>query len=490
MILSLFQLVGELSSPSGHLEHDRGSSLRSASSRQARLQAGRQPSLGGRPLPWDLLLGCTGVYIATAAGRLHTLIGPLASIRPLVLVAGLGLILYALDRTPARSIAALKQPMPLIVLFILGWATLGAPFALYPGLAVTMLSDKLYKMGLLFLLCAAAVRNLHDVRRLMFVYAIAAVIYSAHQVMLGGYRGAGAGGYDANDAAMFIVSALPILVYFLLHERGAVVKLSLGAGLLICLIAVVKSGSRGGFLALVAVLAYTVLASRSIRMPMRLGIGVFVVTGFVFVSMNEPEYIDRIKTLGALDEDYNSHELFGRKLLWRRGAEYMFANPMLGVGLENFYVAEAQHPVVTSRIESGLGAKYSAPHSQWVQAGAELGFPGLLAFAALYIFPLVQFRRWSARARRRDGRDAKPHEVASMADALAGTLLALAVAGTFLSQAYGLAVWAAFGLSAGFLKAAAVQQTNLAAAPAVTPERRGRGALWQRSSGRSDAFRN
>jgi O-antigen ligase len=391
------------------------------------------------------------------AARLHTIVGPVAVLRPLLLTAAVGSVLYILDRTPVRGLSSLKHPMPILVLFLIAWATMGAPFALYPGLAVRKLFEELYPVGLMFLLCAAAVRNLHDVRRLMFVYALGAVVYSANLIAVAGYRGSGAGGYDANDAAMYIVSGMPLIVHFILRARGASTKLFLSAGLLICLLGMVRTGSRGAFLGLLAVVAYTVFASRSIRAPARLAIGIGVVAAFAMVSHGQPEYRERISSLRSIDEDYNSFELFGRKQLWSRGAEYIFANPLLGVGLENFYVAESRHPLVTSRIAVGIGAKYSTPHSQWVQAGVELGFPGLIVFIALYLVPVVRFRQWGARARAA-GAGQPFLELASMGDALTGTLLALAVAGTFLSQAYGYPVWAAFGISAGLLKIAALHQ--------------------------------
>jgi O-antigen ligase len=395
--------------------------------------------------------------MATAAARLHTMVGPVAVLRPLLLMTAVGLVLYGLDRIPVRGLSTLKQPMPILALFLVAWATIGAPFALYPGLAVRKLFVELYPLGLLFLLCAAAVRNLHDVRRLMFVYALGAVVYSAHLIAVAGYRGSGAGGYDANDAAMYIVSGMPLIVHFILRARGASTKLLLSAGLLICMLGMVRTGSRGAFLGLLAVVAYTVFASRSVRVPARLAIGIAVVAAFAMVSHGQPEYREQINTLRSLDQDYNAFDEFGRRQLWSRGAEYTLSNPLLGVGLENFSVAESRHPVITSRIAVGIGAKYSAPHSQWVQAGAELGFPGLIVFIALYLVPIVRFRQWGARAGA-DGAGQSLLELSSMGDALTGTLLALAVTGTFLSQAYGNFVWAAFGISAGLLKIAALQQ--------------------------------
>jgi putative inorganic carbon (hco3(-)) transporter len=424
---------------------------------------------------WDALLVFTGVYLATAAGRVHSLFGPFGRLKPVILSAGLALLFYLLDQHRSRSLAALRQPMPLLALFIMVWATIGAPFALYPGMAVTQLLDELYKVGVLFLLCAAAVRNIHDVQRLALVYAAGAIAYSTVTALPAGWRAGGAGGYDANDSALFVVSALPLVLYFLVRAKSLLLRIGLAAGLLICVVAVVRSGSRGGFLAFAAVMTYTLVFSASIRPVIRLGVGAAILMAFAWVSVGQPEYWDRMSSLRDLDEDYNTLSLTGRKQTWQRGVGYMLANPLFGVGLENFPVAEARHPAIADRIAVGIGTKYTVAHSQWVEIGSELGLPGLAAFLALFLYPMIMIGRISGLVRRTRAPPGPSSEVAMLGEALIGSLIGLAVAGTFLSQAYGYPVWAMFGITAGLLKVVSFPAAGLRgrAAPVTGRERGG-----------------
>lgn len=160
--------------------------------------------------PWDMLMVCTAVYIATAVARLHQLYRPVAALKPTLIFAALGLIVLFLDKNRIRSPRELKDPVSRLVLFIMIWATLGVPFGIYGSNSLFYLYDEAYKVAALFLLTAAAVRNVHDIRRLVYVYA-GSIVWLALTAIArkhGGMRLGGAS-YDANDLGMVLVSALP-----------------------------------------------------------------------------------------------------------------------------------------------------------------------------------------------------------------------------------------------------------------------------------------
>ena len=58
----------------------------------------------------------------------------------------------------------------------------------------------------------------------------------------------------------------------------------------------------------------------------------------------------------------------------------MFEHPLTGVGIHAFPIAEGDSGL---KEDEGFGVKYSAAHNSFIQVGAELGFPGLLAFIGL-----------------------------------------------------------------------------------------------------------
>ena len=84
--------------------------------------------------------------------------------------------------------------------------------------------------------------------------------------------------------------------------------------------------------------------------------------------------------------------------VWKRGVGYMLRRPVLGVGADNFYVAEGTLSERGRQQQFGRGFKWSAAHNSFVQIGAELGIPGLVAFIAMLIVAFRTGLRSSARS--------------------------------------------------------------------------------------------
>src|SRR5690349_20622994 len=76
--------------------------------------------------------------------------------------------------------------------------------------------------------------------------------------------------YDANDFATFTVTAMPLGLYFLNRGQRRSVRLFAACGLVLLTLGYVRSGSRGGFIALAAVAAYIVFCFSSIPLRRRL----------------------------------------------------------------------------------------------------------------------------------------------------------------------------------------------------------------------------
>src|SRR5207253_1619629 len=120
------------------------------------------------------------------------------------------------------------------------------------------------------------VRGDHDIERLAAAYLLAAGLY-AGVVLLRFDVGTGdawrLGGlyyYDANDFATFAVTAMPFGLYFVHRGRKPLAKLLAVAALAVLTAGFVNAGSRGGFLALVAVGAFIVLRYTAISLRWRL----------------------------------------------------------------------------------------------------------------------------------------------------------------------------------------------------------------------------
>ena len=109
-------------------------------------------------------------------------------------------------------------------------------------------------------------------------------------------------------------------------------------------------------------------------------------------------YWDQISTLLHPTEDYNWNTDYGRRNVWIRGVGYMLDSPLTGLGIGNFPRAEGTISDVAVTFVDRIGhrLKWSAAHNSFLQAGAEMGIPGLLLFSSLVfggIFSMVKYRR-------------------------------------------------------------------------------------------------
>jgi len=410
----------------------------------------------------------TGGLLLVAQARVHVFVPGMNALRPglLLMVVGAAVWLFRSD-----PLGRLGRPLPLgvkLALFTLVWAAVGVPFALWSGQSFRGVTGSFGTTILVFLLVVASARHLVDIRRLLMFSAIGGAIFALMGPIQGlvPIRGFGAGGYDPNDSAMYLVSALPILVFFAVSSKKLSGKVFAGLAAFAALGAIVATQSRGGFLGLAAVLIFMLLFFRGIRVGTKiLVVGVFCI-GLAFTA--DAAYWERMETITEMDDGYGEGTVGGRTNIWKRGVGYMFQNPLTGVGIFNFPVAEGQSPEIAEQIRRGIGTKFSAAHSMWVQVGAELGIPGFLAFVGM--FGHVGWGLWGISKRRSRWRTDR--ETSLMASTILASLVGVAVAGSFLSNAYWAMVWAPLAMGVALMRLDAAQraarQSEMAAFPAAT----------------------
>jgi len=238
------------------------------------------------------------------------------------------------------------------------------------------------------------------------------------------------------------------------------------------LMAFIWAGSRGGFLALVAVAAF--LLFRFTGIPARWRILATAAMTVLFLASASDAFWDKMGTTLKPTQDYNYTDSGGRLLIWQRGIDYMLDRPVLGVGAGNFGAAEGTLSASATRWRFGRGLKWSVAHNSFVQAGAELGIPGLLLFVSAIAGAFIAVRR--VRLRRGAGIPPGP---ARLAQALTASILAFVVGGFFLSLAYSDMLYVLLALAAALGKVQRPQQPQPARRPFPThgnPRRPDRGA--------------
>jgi O-antigen ligase len=192
--------------------------------------------------------------------------------------------------------------------------------------------------------------------------------------------------YDANDLGVVMMVGLPLTLLLLVSIKGSR-RLLLLLILLGISATIARSGSRGGFLGFVAVGVAALILVRSVSVTHRAS---FVVAALVALMVGAPDgYWKQMGTVLQPKDDYNYSTLDGRKALAERGVGYMMKYPLFGLGMDNFSRAEC---TISPKIET-LGrsgpVRCRAPHNSYVQAGSELGVPGLVVWLSLVFGVIV-----------------------------------------------------------------------------------------------------
>ncbi|MEN8374976.1 MAG: O-antigen ligase family protein [Gemmatimonadota bacterium] len=340
---------------------------------------------------------------------------------------------------------------------ILALMLLSVPTSLYQGLSFRFIFQDHVKTLLLSALLVYAVRSWKDIERLALVHLAGAALYAyvittRFTVDTGGRLGRLLY-YDANDVGLLLVCCLPLGVFFLRPGSSAyrktIAAIVLGASLL----TIVKSGSRGAFLGLIAVGVFLALAYRAIPSARRL-VAVGVLAGFFLVVAGD-QYWSLMESMLSPTEDYNWESDSGRKQVWTRGLTYMAENPLTGVGVAAFPVAEGTVSARASLQEYGIGFKWSAAHNSFVQIGAELGVGGLLAFVAMLWIALRGSFRLGLLAGPRGPPGSDQSAAGALGQALTASLVGYCVVGFFLSHAYSAFLYSLLAMVVGLTTVAA-----------------------------------
>lgn len=314
----------------------------------------------------------------------------LAALRPgLVLVALAMFFAIAGPQRLAGGAIFKTWPARVTIAFLI-LACVSAPFGIsLGGSASFILSD--YSKSILFaILLMLAIRSARDLYTLAWAYVIGTGVLIWMSVFLfhlstKGSKAARLGrlyAWDGNDVGVLILVgfALTLLTFQTSRRWGrwlsAVMLVGIG-------VTVARTGSRGAFLGFVAMVLALLFMMKSISVAKRIGIVAFASLAVVLFAPKG--YWDQMATLTAPREDYNWSEPDGRKQVALRGLQYMLSHPLFGLGINNFPKAECLDPESEKVRQHVLGTRLwcTAPHNSYVEAGAELGIPGLILWLAL-----------------------------------------------------------------------------------------------------------
>jgi hypothetical protein len=265
------------------------------------------------------------------------------------------------------------------------------------------------------------ITSLKRLERIIFVQtasvaaiAVVSLVTGRASARLGGVL---RGIYDnSNDLAFAIVLSLPFCFVFLLRGRGLVRKLGWALIILIMIVAVFRTASRGGFIELAITTSVClwhfgvkgkrpqlVLVSFAIGAVLLLGLGGMVKKRFVAISG---------VTNSVFDENaYGSYR--ERRQLMISSVKTIARYPFFGIGVQNFVTY------------SGI---WKEVHNCYLQIGAEGGIPALILYLLFFRCGFSNLKR----LRRLDLNS----DVELFVGALHGSLIGFIVGGFFAPEAY------------------------------------------------------
>lgn len=226
---------------------------------------------------------------------------------------------------------------------------------------------------------------------------------------------------DNNNLSLAMVLTLPILNYLRVTSANKYVKFVCWFSLVMTVIAIVGTYSRGGMIGLIVVgLAFLFLSKQKFT---AIAVTAAVVTGIV--TFAPAEWKERMATTQSYEKDSSAK---GRIEAWQTSWNLATDRPVLGGGF-----GAIEHKPTFVRYRPGAQAEHArAPHSIYFQVLGDHGFVGLALYFA--IIGAAMYNLFTVQRRTRG------HEELAWANDLSRALLislaGFLMAGTFLSMAY------------------------------------------------------
>lgn len=326
--------------------------------------------------------------------RIHQHYPFLAALRPALLLVGFS-FLYAVvnPRLISQKGVFFTWPPKAIAAFA-AMGCLSVPFGISSGSSGAFILQQYLPVLVYAGLLIVAVRRTSDLYALVWAFVTGAAIlaffadYVFHLEMAGNQARLGdMYMFDANDAGLVLTVAIPLTLLTLQSSRmlGKVISL---VYLYWEWVAIARTGSRGAFLGVVTVGVSLLLLADSVPVWKRLLV-IGGAAGMLIVAA-PTGYWEKMRDLSNPTSDYNWTERDGRKQVAERGLRYMMTYPVTGLGINNFGRAEGTLSAKALNWMPGdAGIKWSAPHNSHIEAGAELGIPGLLIWLTMLIGGVV-----------------------------------------------------------------------------------------------------
>jgi len=320
-------------------------------------------------------------------------------------------------------------------------------FSIVKGESLQMIQYYFTRTIIIYFCCTAFALTIRNVHKLMMLNVICTGLMILEAILFGHPDAAGrliiTGSNflgNSNDFALNLVCSLGFSMY-LVWQRSGFSKVLGSAQFLLTLYFMLKTGSRGGFLALVGCLAIWFLFSgkRGTIIALLLpGLAVIpLVSGATLARLVHIEVPGQALASTAQGEAEMSQ--LERTHLLETSIRFALTHPLFGTGPETFRDALYYDDMAHGTHTPALGT-----HNAWTQVASECGIPAFLC----YTFIVLGSIRVCYRIMRKTQKQPGAERVFAISACLLGILVAYAINTTFDHVAYHLSLPLFSGMAA------------------------------------------
>jgi probable O-glycosylation ligase (exosortase A-associated) len=308
----------------------------------------------------------------------------LKAINPGDVAAGLSILTFLFRGEKDLRFFSLPETRLFLLFFLI--AFLSTPFAYLQTYSVAFLYNFFIKSGIFLYITTKLLTTEHRIDGLIktimlsgFLMAMATVISQQP-----GIRAAVGTTYDPNDMALLMVITLPLALTQGLATSNKNWKIICYICVFFCLLALIATVSRGGFLGLIAVGAY-ILKTKMLGLPKKKLVFIGAVFGIFFLVLVGQDFMTRMSTI--LEDVSDRRAGSGRILVWQRSLVLAADYPLLGVGPNCFqsaygsYIDEGKFRGALAPLPGEWASHaWRVAHSAYLTVLVEFGLIGLIIY--------------------------------------------------------------------------------------------------------------
>jgi len=303
-------------------------------------------------------------------------------------IAALTLFSWLVSKEPKHI--PLSGTVVLLALFT-AVATISSLFSISPAQDMVWISfDKFVKTMTLTLITIALINTEARIKALVFAIALSmgfhGVVEASKWIMsAGGHKIWGPGSSvigDNNHFALAAVMMVPILIYLFGQTRNTMVRFVLAAGMVLQVITVVGTASRGGLLGVLALGLWIFVTTKRKLKFMIVALPVAVAA----LAIAPQTWYDRMETIQTADQDVS---FMGRVIAWKINTLVALDHPFIGGGFRatEEYAVWSDYSRKFALLDfvptDQPDINAHAAHSIYFQVLGDMGFLGLAIFVGL-----------------------------------------------------------------------------------------------------------